>query len=120
MGKGLLRLYLALWLVWLSYGVIDNYKEIATHLGYENWTLEKASERQKIKCEGKPLSEECLPEGTVPSDDVVSKERVDVVVWMFKMAMIKAPLFLLVFLTALYWLGKWVIAGFRKKKDAKT
>lgn len=120
MGRGLLRLYLALWLVWFSYGVADNYKELATYYGYDRWTIEKASERQEDKCKGKPISEECMPEGWVPTDDFVSEERVNVVVWMFKMAMIKAPFFFLIFLAVMYWLVKWVIAGFRKKRNAKT
>jgi|LauGreDrversion4_2_1035121.scaffolds.fasta_scaffold01530_8 hypothetical protein len=123
MGKGLLRLYLALWLVWFSYGVIDNYKELATYYGYDKWTIEKAAEREQLRwkkeCEGKPVSLECPPPGLVPSDDFASEERVNVVVWMFNMAMIKAPFFFLLFLTAMYWLGKWVIAGFRKK-NTKT
>jgi hypothetical protein len=61
------------------------------------------------------LGPDCPPEGFVLENDFVSEERVNVVVWMFKMAMIKAPFFLLLFLMAMYWLGKWVIAGFRKK-----
>jgi len=119
MGRGLLRLYLALWLAWISYGAADNYKELATHYGYDRWTMEKARERQEDKCKEKPISDECMPQGLIPLDDFVSEERVEVVVWMFNMAMIKAPFFFLVFLSMLYWLGKWVIAGFRKKKDAK-
>lgn len=117
MGKGLLRLYFALWLVWFSYGVIDNYKELATHYGYDRWTIDKAQERSEAKCKTTPDSVDCF---AIPVDDFVSEERVNVVVWMFNMAMIKAPFFFLIFLVGMYWLGKWVIAGFRKKKNAKT
>jgi hypothetical protein len=117
MGKGLIRLYLALWLVWFSYGVIDNYKELATYYGYDKWTIEKARERSDTKCKTSPESVDCF---AIPLDDFVSEERANVVMWMFNMAMIKTPFFFLIFLVVMYWLVKWVIAGFRKKKDAKT
>ena len=117
MGRGLFRLYLALWLVWISYGIIDNYKELATHYGYSKWTIEEATERSNAKCKIAPDSVDCFG---IPSDDFVSEERVNVVVWMFNMAMIKAPFYFLALLILVYWLGKWVIAGFRRKKDAKT
>lgn len=117
MGRGLFRLYLALWLLWFSYGVADNYKELATYIGYDYWTVERANERNKILCSLKP--DECLPEW-LDSADTVSEDSVNVVVWMFTMAMINAPFYFLVFLITMYWLVKWAVAGFRRKKNAKT
>jgi hypothetical protein len=112
MGRGLFRLYLALWLMWLSAGVVYGHKEIATYIGFEKWTIEGASERSKEKCKKDPDSIWCY---AIPSDDYVSQKEVNDVVSIFNLLMIKAPFYLLLFLTAMYWLVKWVVAGFRRK-----
>ncbi len=113
MGRRLIRLYLALWAIWFCFGVVTNYKELATYLGSDRWTEEKAVERSKVKCIAEPDSADCF---LITSDDFVTKDVVNVVVWMFGMAMIKVPLYFLIFVTAMYWIGKWVIAGFRRRQ----
>jgi hypothetical protein len=112
MGRGLVRLYLALWLIWFSYGVADNYKELATYVGYDRWTMKKAIERSNEKCKIDPDSIACL---SISSNEFVSEERVETVASMFTSLMIIAPFFLFLILTALFWLAKWVIEGFRKQ-----
>lgn len=127
MGRGLIRLYLVLWGLWIVFGVATNHKEIATYLGYQRWTLEKATERaeeyKKSKCkddEASKLDINCAYPGLLSSDAYVTESQVELTVWMFKMAMLKAPFYFFVLLVILYWLMKWVVAGFRKNKDAKT
>lgn len=120
MGRGLIRLYLALWSLWFCFGVATNYKELATYLGSDRWTMEKAAERQKerwkIECDGKSFSDECqLMQLSVPSNEVVTENQVELTVWMFKMAILKAPFYFFVLMVVLYWLMKWVVTGFRQK-----
>jgi hypothetical protein len=127
MGRGLIRLYLVLWSLWLCFGVATNYKELATYLGYDRWTVAKAIERaeeyRKSNCkedEKSRLDISCLYPGGLSPDEFVTESQVELTVWMFKVAMLKAPLFFFVLVVILYWLIKWVVAGFRKKKDAQT
>jgi len=126
MGRGLIRLYLAIWAIWFCYGVAEHYKELATYVGYDYWTQAKAAERAdeyyKKNCkedEKSRLDINCLS-GFLSSDEFVTESQLEQRVWMFKMAMLKAPFFFFVLLVVLYWLTKWVVAGFRKKKDTKT
>lgn len=126
MGRGLIRLYLALWAIWFCYGVATNYKELATYLGHDRWTAAKADERveayRKKNCnddESSKLDINCVS-GLLGTDEYVTETQVELTVWMFKMAMLKAPFYFFVLLIILYWLMKWVIAGFLKKNDTKT
>jgi hypothetical protein len=127
MGRGLIRLYLVLWSLWLCFGVATNYKELATYLGYEKWTVAKATERaeeyRKSKCkddEASRLDINCVYPGSFSPDEYVTESQVELTVWMFKMAMLKAPFYFFLILVVLYWLMKWIVGGFRKKRDAKT
>ena len=123
MGRGLIRLYLVLWGLLIAFSVATNYKELATYVGYERWTLEKAFERAeayvKSKCKEDELSKldmKCIYPGAVFSDDYVTDAQVEITIWMFKNAIFKAPFYFLVILVVLYWLVKWVIAGFQRKQ----
>jgi hypothetical protein len=113
MGRGLIRLYFAMWAIWFCFGVATNYKELATYLGSDRWTEAKAVERGQAKCNAEPESIDCF---LITADEFVTDDLVNVVVWMFGMAMIKAPFYFLIFVTAVYWIGKWVSAGFRRKQ----
>ena len=123
MGRGLIRLYLVLWGLWIAFGVATNYREITTYLGYDRWTIQKATERadefRLANCDGKSTRLECWP-GLLDPNEYVTENQVELNVWMFKLAMLKAPFYFFVLLVVLYWLMKWVIAGFKRKKDAKT
>lgn len=123
MGRGLIRLYLVLWGLLFCFGVATNYKELATYLGYDRWTEEKAAERadafRLASCDDKSTRIECYPDLIFPNE-YVTKSQVELAVWMFEMAILKAPFYFFVLLVVLYWLTKWVVAGFRKKRDAKT
>ncbi|WP_238147383.1 hypothetical protein [Limnohabitans sp. Rim28] len=120
MGRGLIRLYVALWAIWVCYGVLANYRELATYLGSDEWTFEKAAEKETVRwnkeCKGKPLSANCPPEDWVPLKDVVSEDQVKNAINGFGTVMFVAPFFFLLLLVIFYWLVKWVIAGFRRKK----
>ena len=113
MGRGLIRLYCAMWAIWFCFGVATNYKELATYLGSDRWTEAKAVERGQAKCNAELESIDCF---LITADEFVTDDLVNVVVWMFGMAMIKAPFYFLIFVTAVYWIGKWVSAGFRRKQ----
>jgi hypothetical protein len=115
MGKGLFKLYMAFWLLWFSYGVLDNYKELAIYVGYNNWTSEKDVEKNKASCDTNQQSDNCLSEKLKDTQEAISEDSVNVIVWMFTMAMIKAPFYFLLFLILIYWLGSWVFSRLRAK-----
>ena len=118
LGRGLLRLYLVLWLVWASVCGATAYRELATYLGYDHWTLEKAAERWglrwDVECKGRPSSLECPPRDFIPSNYFVSEDQVRIVVPMFIDAAIKLPFIVLMALFICFRLLSWVIAGFKK------
>jgi hypothetical protein len=119
MGKGLLRLFLALWLVWIVIGVADAYKEIATYMGSEQWSVEKATEknikRHEAECNVNPSSLICKISGSSYSpNDVVNEADAKRKVRAFIDVVTIAPLILLLSLFFIYMLGKWVVRGFKK------
>ncbi len=114
MGKGLLRLFFAFWLIWIAVGIADSYKELATYIGYDRWTVEKALERQKIKCDKTQAIIDCVPFGSVLVDEVVQDADVKRKVSDFVDLILIVPLILLLCLLLLYMLGKWVVNGFKK------
>lgn len=119
MAKGLLRLFLALWLVWVAIGVADSYKELATYAGYDRWTVDKALERNKIKyeaeCRANPGSIACIGLNSYSAGEVVRDADVQRKVRGFFNVILLAPLILLLFFTIAYALGRWVIKGFKEK-----
>ena len=118
MGKGLLRLFFALWLVWIVIGVGDTYKELATYAGYDGWTVEKALERNEIKygaeCEANPSSSSCIWLSSVAVDEIVNEAGVKRKVSGFVDMALIVPLIFLLFFTFIFMLGKWVVRGFKK------
>ena len=118
-GRGLIRLYFVLWGLMFAFGVATNYKELATHIGFERWTIEKAAERAnviiKTECDNTPSRLECLYPEAIDPNEYVTEVQVEVSVWLFKTAILKAPFYFFILLVTLYWLMKWIVAGFRKK-----
>ena len=90
-----------------------NYQELATFLGAERWTEQGYEKRRADLCE-KNGSIYCI-EDLVPGDEVVTKAQVELATWMFWTACLKAPAALLMFLTLLYFMGKWVLNGFIRR-----
>lgn len=117
-GRGLLRLFIALWIIWIAFGVADSYKELATFAGYDGWTVQKALERNRIEygpeCAANPASFACIHMNSVRADEVVRDADVLYKVNGFFLVMIVVPFVVLIMLIAMYMLGKWVIKGFHK------
>jgi hypothetical protein len=118
LGKGLLRLFFALWVIWTAFAVADSYKELATYAGYDRWTVEQALERNQKKygaeCEANPGGFACMLLASKPNGEVVKYEDAKRRFKDFVNLVVIAPLILLLLLVSLYLLGKWVVNGFRK------
>ena len=39
--KVIFRVFIAVWVIWIFFGVSNSYKQIATHYGYSKWTIER-------------------------------------------------------------------------------
>ena len=118
-GKGLLRLYLLIYLFWLLIGLGYFYKALAPHVGINYWTKETYISRIKEACNGKtlPSDDGCnLPDGTVlvsvngyPSALEIENAPKD-----FFNLFVYVPIIFLLIFSAIYIGLKWVFKGFKK------
>jgi hypothetical protein len=118
-GKGLLRLYLLIYVFWLLIGLGYFYKALAPHVGINYWTEESYISRIKEGCnEEMPPSSNCIISNDefllVPAelgilDESEIKENSKAFFYLF----IVMPILLLVTISFVYKGLRWVIKGLK-------
>ena len=131
-GKGLLRLYLVLWMLLAIASFVVGHKEVLTYLGSTYWSAQKAAEAKKFAFQWSEFdrqieicrSDECRDQFEVlrfrllgllgPGKRIIGDENdVSHTVEMWALFVLVAPAVLLIILTALFKLLVWVLAGFK-------
>lgn len=125
LGRGVLRVYLVVWLLWALFFAFSSHKALLTAVGVTYWTPESAMERSRLEFEElgckdpvKSKSEECVslpPAGMYPANDVVTEEDVDFAVTTFLLGTLVLPIAGLLIGLLLWFLTKWVVQGFVNK-----
>lgn len=125
LGRGILRAYLVLWLLWALFLAFSNHKALLTAVGVTYWTPESAMERDRLEFEElgcndpiKTKKEECsslLPPGFVFMNDVMTEKEVDLAVTDFFLGTLVLPMVGLLLGVLLWFLTKWVVQGFVNK-----
>jgi hypothetical protein len=123
LGKGLLRLYLVLWILWVIVILDYNHKALAPHVGITYWTVEDFDLRAKVD------KETCNKKTTLPNDDICtllkhsrpiapfdypSNEEIEKAPRDFFDLGIVVPFILLFIFTGIYMALKWIFKGFKK------
>jgi hypothetical protein len=122
-GKGLLRLYLVLWLLLAVASLVGGHREVLTYLGSTYWSAEKVVQRQKEEFQKKMndcKSEDCrkrlqdstfteFPSAVATVDLDEAKRSVE----LFAYLVLVVPAVLLVVLLTLFKLLAWAFAGFK-------
>lgn len=132
-GRGLLRVYLVLWLLLIFIALSENYRYVLTYLGSDYWQLSKVEaryyeEQRKRGCFPEPTHTKCPPgepifsfvkDSTHPmwgelekTTSVVgpetAREKTFNVFWLALLG----PIVFLVFAVGIYRLLKWAMKGF--------
>jgi hypothetical protein len=120
--RGIFRLTLTLWAFWVIVGVFNYYKELATLVGIDYWSDVATAQRIEDRCNDKNISDEiCMWRryGTPVKPDGIEKENAKKGSVEFFTFFILLPSALLIVLTAIFYLLRWIINGFRGN-NAKT
>lgn len=120
--RGILRLSLALWGLWLIVGVFNYHKELATFIGIDYWSDAKTLQNIEDRCKDKNVSDEkCmwLKYGDPVKPMGVTKESAKKDSGVFLTFFILLPSALVIVLATIFYLLRWIINGFRGK-NAKT
>jgi hypothetical protein len=123
-GKGLLRLYLALWMLLAVASLVVGHREVLTYLGSTYWSAESTAQREKVEMEKRKVackSEDCRQQirdsyfGDLgkPVSEIGDEMRVKNTVEMWALFVLVVPAVLLIILTALFKLLVWVLVGFK-------
>ena len=121
LGKGLLRLYILIYVFWLLIGLGYYFKALAPHVGINYWTIESYIERTKEECDAieKPPNSTCVismddsllvPAGIgIPDEGEISEAPKT-----FFSFFIALPTILLLIMSIFYKGIRWVIKGFKE------
>lgn len=124
LGKGLLRLYLVVWMLIAIASLVGGHREVMTYLGSTHWSLEEAGQRQEEEFQkqvNECKSEECrkrlqdkawyltAPESAQVIDPEKAKESVE----LFAFLVLVVPAALLLVLVVIFKLLAWAFAGFK-------
>ena len=120
LGRGLLRLYLVVWMLIAVATLVGGHREALTYLGSTYWNAEKVVQRQKLAFNEKYpdcTSKECLdqaffqefPESSQVVDPQNAKESVE----LFGFLVLVVPAALLLVLVVIFKMLAWAVAGFR-------
>lgn len=107
-------MFMAIWIIWILFGLSHNYKQIATHYGYSKWTIEGVKKESERICEtvlDKKNEINCFEY----SSDYISYERAEVDTKDFFAFFVLVPFLLLISSIGLVALIKWLIDGFKSK-----
>jgi len=122
-GRGLLRIYLVIWMCGLLVLSFFIHKELLTSLGVTYWTEEAVLARERLKYEALGCNEEtnkrsyaCSqllnPNIAIPLEGWIDHDEAEHTVKLFLLAGVLLPLILLLAATILWYLLKWAIDGF--------
>ena len=112
--KVIFRVFIAVWVIWIFFGLSNSYKQIATHYGYSKWTIEGVKKESERICEtalDKKNEINCF----AYSDDFISYEKAEIDTKDFFILFFLVPFLLLIFSFGLVALIKWLIDGFKSK-----
>jgi hypothetical protein len=127
LGRGVLRVYMVLWLCWVLVLSFFSHKELLTSVGVTYWSEQSAIERQIVELE--PLYElfdcntnweknkkECadlyIEMHSVPIGSVVTKDDAKNALETFMYNAVAIPIAVLFAGFVIWFLAKWVINGF--------
>jgi len=121
-SRGLLRAYLGLWLVYFVFLSFSEYRVVLTDLGVKHWSIEEVGKRRWLtfRCgdpEARRSAEveiECL---SIPVSEIVKPEDAKGGFKLFMWLGILFPAVLLVLLTSLWFLGRWVVGGCKVRHE---
>jgi hypothetical protein len=112
LGKGLLRLYFVLWILWIIVMLSENHKALAPHVGITYWTNESYNEREKHRCEARAL-EDCSIYYLAYKEVVTDKQIEEAPKDFFDLGIVVPSILLFIF-TGIYMALKWIFKGFKK------
>jgi hypothetical protein len=123
-GKGLIRVFLVLWLVWVSVLTFTSHKALLTAAGVSYWTETAAiernrAERKEVGCDDASVTRtetDCLPDGDYLSNEVIGEGEVKDALTAFFLGGFLLPLGILTALVTLWFLGRWAMSGFYSRK----
>ena len=112
--KVIFRVFIAVWVIWIFFGLSNSYKQIATHYGYSKWTIEEIKKESERGCE-KTLDKKNEINCYAYSDDLISYEKAETDTKDFFVFFFLVPFLLLISSIGFVALTKWLIDGFKNK-----
>jgi hypothetical protein len=115
-GRGFLRLALALWLIWFTLGVTFLHRELVTYFGVGPWTETAIKLAHDKECEESKNAGnyEGICHLVYPSGGITD-ERSNEAMKLFLLLFVGLPFCILLCGTALFFLFQWVAKGFISK-----
>ena len=107
--KTALITYMAIWSLWLIYGLSVNYKEILTQAGIKSWTKQGFEElclMPKLK-----NTIDCL----YPTGDYVTEFSAAFHTWTFLQIFVIAPFFILIFAALIFYSVRAILVLLKRK-----
>jgi hypothetical protein len=112
--KGIFRVFITVWVIWILFGLSYSYKQIATHYGYSKWTIEEIKKESESECE-KALDKKNQINCYAHSDDYISYEKAEIDTKDFFIFFLFVPFLILISSIGFVPLIKWLIDGFKNK-----
>jgi hypothetical protein len=110
LGRGLLRLAIALWAIWIAFGLAYLHKELASYFDLRPWSERAVRAAAEEECDNsKGSSITCIALPLYMVKDEQSKEAMR----LFLLVFIALPMLLIASCTAGLFLMGWVLRGFR-------
>ena len=111
--RGMIRVLIVVWIVWLVILTSSMLKEVLTDVGFKNWTSEYVVEQKREECLKTKTEEECryifIESSSVVYD---GKQEGALREWLILGFMI--PVFIVVMMMLGLAAIKWIVNGFRK------
>ena len=110
LGRGLLRLAIALWAIWIAFGLAYLHKELASYFDLGPWSERAVRDAAEEECDNsKGSSIACISLPLNMVKDEQSKEAMR----LFLLVFIALPMLLIACCPAGFFLMRWVLRGFR-------
>ena len=112
-AKGLMRIFIVIWLMWIAFGISSHYKELATYIGYERWTELGVTKESNEICENaKKIKIDDINCYSIP--EFITIQHADYIFREFSKIFVIMPLLLILLMSILFYSYKWIIQGFKK------
>lgn len=108
-GRGLLRLYLVVWMLIAIASLVGGHREVMTYLGSTYWSAENIDQRQKRDCK----TEECWKPPASDGAETVEPAKAKESVELFAILVLAVPAVLLLVMVVIFKLLAWAFAGFK-------